>query len=130
VFDAQGPASWRRSYRRLAATGRLVVYGAHGLTGGGGVRRLRGGWDYLTRPRFDPMRLCGDNRGVLGFNLAWLFDRRDTLRADLDAVLALVAAGRIRLPSLTTLPLREVAEAHRRLESGTTVGKLVLMTDG
>ncbi len=129
VFDAQGPASWRRSYRRLAPTGRLVIYGAHGLTGGGGVRRLRGGWAYLTRPRFDPLALCADNRGVAGFNLAYLFDRRAALRADLDALTGLVQAGTIRLPPITTLPLDAVAEAHRRLESGATVGKLVLVSD-
>ncbi|MFP4359842.1 MAG: zinc-binding dehydrogenase [Alphaproteobacteria bacterium] len=129
VFDAQGPASWRRSYRRLAPTGRLVVYGAHGLTGGGGVRWWRSGWAYLTRPRFDPMRLCADNRGVLGFNLAYLFDRRAEMRADLAAVTALVDAGTVRLPPIATLPLAEVAEAHRRLESGATVGKLVLVTE-
>ena len=126
VFDAQGPASWRRSYRRLAPTGRLVVYGAHGLTGGGGLRRWRGGWQYLTRPRFDPLALCADNRGVLGFNLAYLFDRRAAMREDLDAVVALVEAGTVRLPAITSLPLDGVAEAHRRLESGATVGKLVL----
>jgi NADPH:quinone reductase-like Zn-dependent oxidoreductase len=128
VFDAQGPASWRRSYDRLAPTGRLVVYGAHGLTGGGGLRWWRGGLDYLTRPRFDPLRLCADNRGVLGFNLAYLFDRRAVMRADLEDVAAMVAAGTVRLPPITILRLREVAEAHRRLESGATVGKLVLVT--
>ena len=126
IFDAQGPASWRRSYRRLAPTGRLVVYGAHGLTGGGGFRVLRGGWQYLTRPRFDPLALCADNRGVLGFNLAYLFDRRAQMRAELDAVVALVEAGTVRLPPITALPLDQVAEAHRRLESGATIGKLVL----
>ena len=130
VFDAQGPASWRRSYRRLAPTGRLVVYGAHGLTGGGGVRLLHGGWAYLTRPRFDPLALCADNRGVLGFNLAYLFDRGDTLGAELDALIAMVEAGTVQLPPITTLPLHAVADAQRRLESGTTVGKLVLVTDG
>ena len=130
IFDAQGPASWRRSYRRLGPTGRLVVYGAHGLTGGGGVAGLRAALAYLARPRFDPMRLCADNRGVLGFNLAYLFDRRAEMRADLAAVTALVDAGTVRLPPITPLPLAEVAEAQRRLESGATVGKLVLVTDG
>ncbi len=130
IFDAQGPSSWRRSYRRLAPTGRLIVYGAHGLTGGGGVRWWRAGWDYLARPRFDPLRLCADNRGVLGFNLAYLFDRADAMRADLEAVVELIAAGAIRRPPITTLPLAEVAEAQRRLESGATVGKLVLVADG
>jgi len=129
VFDAQGPSSWRRSYRRLAPTGRLVIYGAHGLTGGGGVRRWRGGWAYLTRPRFDPLALCADNRGVLGFNLAYLFDRRAAMRADLDALAALVRAGTVRLPPIATLPLQAAAEAQRRLESGETVGKLVLVSE-
>ena len=34
--------------------------------------------------------------------------------------------GRIRAAEVTTFPLERAADAHRALESGTTVGKLVL----
>ncbi len=126
VFDAHGPESWRRSYGLLAPTGRLVVYGAHALTRNGRIPWLRAGLDLLRRPRFDPLRLCADNRGVLGFNLAYLFEQDAAFANDLAELRTLVVDGKARFPPITTLPLDEVREAHRLLQSGTTVGKLVL----
>jgi NADPH2:quinone reductase len=38
---------------------------------------------------------------------------------------AAAATGELRV-QVETLPLHEAAEAHRRIESGTTTGKLVL----
>jgi NADPH:quinone reductase-like Zn-dependent oxidoreductase len=37
-----------------------------------------------------------------------------------------VAEGKIQAPALQTYPFEKVADAHRALESGMTVGKLVL----
>lgn len=45
--------------------------------------------------------------------------------ADLTTVFGLLSAG-ILHPQITALPLEEAAEAHRRLEGGETIGKLVL----
>ena len=36
--------------------------------------------------------------------------------------------GKLRMPAVQGIPLAEVAESHRRLESGQTIGKLVLLT--
>lgn len=129
AFDAQAPSSWRRSYDLLAPTGRLVVYGAHGLTQGGRIPWLRAGLELLRRPRFDPLRLCSDNKGVLGFNLAYLFDRDAAMAPALSAMAALVAQGSVHLPPITRFPFVRAADAHRHLESGRSIGKLVLEVD-
>ena len=39
----------------------------------------------------------------------------------------LLTAGEISAAPVTTYPLDRVADAHRDLESGTTVGKLILV---
>ena len=39
-----------------------------------------------------------------------------------------MAAGEIRPLDVTTWPFDDVSDAHRALESGTTTGKLVLVT--
>lgn len=59
-------------------------------------------------------------------NLSYLFDRADLLEEGMGALLGWLAAGSIRPHSVEVFPMAGVAEAHRRLESGTTVGKLVL----
>ncbi|MEM8972773.1 MAG: zinc-binding dehydrogenase [Pseudomonadota bacterium] len=55
-------------------------------------------------------------------------NRPDDFRADMTAVFDLLKHGVLR-PQITTLPVAEAAEAHRRLEAGETTGKLVLSID-
>jgi len=105
-----------------------VVYGFHGMfpRGRGLPNRLRLWLDYLRTPRFNPFQLTNRNRSVMGFNLSYLFDRADLLAMAMGQLLDWVAWGRVRPLPVTCFPLEQAAEAHRALESGMTVGKLVL----
>jgi NADPH:quinone reductase-like Zn-dependent oxidoreductase len=69
-----------------------------------------------------------ENKGVVAFNLSFLFDRTDLLQPAVRDLVGWVEAGRIRAPGGRSFPLSEVAQAHRALESGQTTGKLVLRT--
>mgnify|MGYP000138122675 CR=1 FL=1 len=55
-------------------------------------------------------------------------NRPEAFSSDLAHVFDLLDQGVLR-PQITTLPLSEAAEAHRRLEAGETTGKLVLTVD-
>jgi NADPH:quinone reductase-like Zn-dependent oxidoreductase len=44
----------------------------------------------------------------------------------LDETIALLADGRLRLRAHTTMPMRQAAEAHRQLESGTVHQRIIL----
>ena len=130
VFDANGVETLAESYGHLAAGGRLVVYGFHSMLRRGAARpswpKLAVGW--LRTPRFNPIAMTGDNRSVMAFNLSYLFDHTDRYQEAMDALLGWLAEGRLRAPPIRSLPLDRVAEAHAALESGTSVGKLVLLT--
>lgn len=127
--DANGPETLRRSYKHLAPGGRLVVYGFHTMLPrtGGKPNLVRLAINYLRTPWFSPLALTNENRGVLGFNLSYMFHRADLLREGMAAILGGFAQGTLRPPPVTTYALARVAEAHRALESGQTVGKLVLL---
>ena len=128
VLDANGVATLKQSYNHLAPVGKLVVYGFHSMLPrrGGIPHRLRLAWDYWRTPRFSPFSLTTHNRSVLGFNLSFLFDRTQTLQQGLRQLLQWLDEGRLTAPQVTTYPFERVADAHRDLESGQTVGKLVL----
>jgi NADPH:quinone reductase-like Zn-dependent oxidoreductase len=130
VLDANGAETLRQSYRHLAPAGRLVVYGFHGMLprGRGRPSWLRLAVQYLRTPRFNPLEMTSTNRSVLAFNLAFLFDRRDLLARAMAELLPFFAEGRIGAPRIRIFPLERVGEAHRDLEAGATVGKLVLAT--
>lgn len=129
VLDANGVSTLRQSYRHLAPTGRLVVYGFHGMIPRPDRRLkwLRLLWSWLRTPRFDPLDLTTKNRSVMGFNLSYLFDHGPLLQRAVDTLRMWAADGRLPPPPTTTYALSRAAEAHRELESGRTVGKLVLV---
>lgn len=129
ALDANGYETLRGSYGALRPTGRLVVYGAHSMLsrGSGRANWLKLAWTYLRTPRFDPLRLTNDNKSVLGFNLSYLFDEREMLHRVVPELLGLFSSGALRMPAVTEIPLENVASAHEKLQSGATIGKLVLI---
>ena len=80
----------------------------------------------MRTPRFSPFDLTTRNRSVLGFNLSFLFDKTAVLERGLQQLLQWLDEERLRPPTVTGYPFESVAAAHRDLESGQTVGKLVL----
>ena len=36
---------------------------------------LRLAWQFLRRPRLDPISMIGDNKSIMAFNLIWMFDK-------------------------------------------------------
>lgn len=131
VFDANGIETLRQSYRHVAPTGRLVVYGFGSMLPRGGkkVSWLRLLWNWIFTPRFDPMEMTSSNKSVMGFNLSYLFDRTELLRRSVEQLTAWAGQGALRPPKITAYRLSDVAAAHRDIESGRTTGKLVLVPD-
>ena len=129
ICDANGVSTLRQSWNHLAAPGKLVVYGFHSMLPRRGGRpswlRLLSGW--LRTPRFDPLSMTGQNRSVLAFNLSYLFEEQSIFEDGASQLLAWLREGRILPPPTTSYPFEKVADAHRDLESGKTVGKLVLV---
>lgn len=130
VFDANGPETLSQSYAHLKPTGKLMVYGFHSLLPkqGGRISYLKAAFGLLKMPRFNPLSMTSDNKGVVAFNLSFLFDRTDLLHDAVTDLTAWVEAGKIAAPKVRSFALTEVAAAHRALESGETTGKLVLRT--
>lgn len=129
VLDANGAETLAQSYTHLGSPGRLVIYGFATMMSRGRDRpswpKLVSGW--LRTPRYNPLTLTTDNKSVLALNLSYLFDRREIFDDLLATLLAWVSDGKLEPPTVTTFPLDDVARAHEALESGRTIGKLVLV---
>jgi NADPH:quinone reductase-like Zn-dependent oxidoreductase len=129
VLDPIGGASLAESYALLAPLGRLVAYGASTA-----VRGERRSWWRILRtmaamPRFRPLALMDDNRGVLGLNLGRLWDEVPRLAPAMRGLLDDVAAGRLNPVLDRSFPLDRAADAHRLLQARGNLGKLVLTVD-
>ena len=127
IFDANGMTTPRPGFARLRAGGRLVIYGFAEMFPRGRRPTLAGlALSWLRVPRFSPLEMTATNRSVMGFNVVFLTERAELARDGFDAIAGWMADGRLPRTTVTEFPVERAADAHRALESGTTVGKLVL----
>jgi NADPH2:quinone reductase len=116
VLDPVGGPVRRASLDVLAGFGRLVAYGDLGRSG-----------DWTA----DVWDLWKRNRSVAGYNIGDVARRTPaTLGGHLANALAALASGRLRYEPPAIVPLAEVADVHRRFETGRTYGKTVLRVAG
>ncbi|MFI6285756.1 NAD(P)H-quinone oxidoreductase [Streptomyces sp. NPDC051018] len=115
ILDIIGAKYLDRNVRALAVNGRLAVIG---LQGG-----VKGELNLAT--------LLGKRAAVTATSLRGrpLGEKASIVAAVREHVWPLIEGGRIRPVVDCELPLREAAEGHRVLESGTHVGKVLLRTD-
>lgn len=124
VLDAVMGPSFRPAFDRVAPEGRYVVFGAADfMSPRSRPHYLRLALPYLRRPKVDPLSMIPGNRSLMAFNLIWLWDRADRLPAACSELRRLHPGP----PHVSAaLPFERAPEALRRLQSGGTIGKLVL----
>ncbi len=112
VYDSVGKDTFAGSLACLKPRGTLVSFGqSSGPAPPLDITELsRRGSLYLTRP-----------------TLFTYTERRDELVAAAEAFFEVVLSGKVRVEIGQTFPLRDVAEAHRALESRGTSGSTVLI---
>jgi NADPH:quinone reductase-like Zn-dependent oxidoreductase len=127
VLDPLGGADWKKGYALLRPAGMLVTYGFANLAAGPRRSLLVAARQLLSVPRFSPLALMDDNRGVAGVNMGHLWGEEEMVLGELEALLALHRAGRIRPRIDSTFRFEEAGRAHERLQGRASVGKLVLV---
>ena len=111
VLEAVGGGTLHQSPGLLAPGGRVVVYGASA--------------DDLTSV---PVRSLFALRTVTGFSLlAWRSAQPAQARAGVAGLTGLLTGGSLRAGTGATIPLAEVARAHRLLEDRAVLGRLILV---
>jgi alcohol dehydrogenase len=124
ILDSLGGRIMQAGYEALAPAGRMVCFGsAHLAFRGNRPNYATLLWNYLQRPRLDPLAMIEENKGVFGFNLIYLWENLPLMQqmlAELDAMqLARPFVGQ-------TFDFERLPEALIQFQSGTTVGKVVV----
>jgi alcohol dehydrogenase len=124
VMETQGGKMLMEIFKRMAPTGRSIVYSAASfITPGNRPNYLKVLWKYLTRPKIDPLKLTDGNRGILGFNLIYLYEKVELMHRYL-AEMQELDIGKPRVGHV--LPFERLPEAVKLLQSGKTTGKVVV----
>jgi synaptic vesicle membrane protein VAT-1 len=133
VMDSSGVATITQSYEHLAQTGRLIVFGFHtnlplGNASLSPIDWIRMGFKMAKMPTFDPMEMGSDNKAVLAFNLSFFSNETVMLSNLFSQILQWIEEGKLQCPRIVEMSMSDVGEAHGLLQSGATVGKIVVTT--
>lgn len=124
VLECIGGRIFDESYQALSRGGRLITYGSAEFTPtNSSPDFIKAGWQYLFRPKIDPLELVTSNKSVMGFNLIWMYDKHEELSNLLEKLMKLdlppQKVGKI-------FPFENAKEAIHHFKSGKTIGKVVL----
>lgn len=131
IMDANGVSTLKESYNHLAPTGRLIVFGFHSNLPLG--KHMLSPWEWIKMakkmnqmPSFDPMDLTVENKSVMGFNLSFFADEIEIVGMLFDTIVQWLKEGILKCPSVQTFEMEEIGKAHTLIQSGSSVGKIVI----
>ncbi|MEP6987894.1 MAG: zinc-binding dehydrogenase [Chloroflexota bacterium] len=122
VIDPIGGSNWSRSYRTLRKGGRLLLTGIQSLAEKPNRALLPSALQMLF------LGILPDSKSIRFVGLI-PEKRRDSYHEDLIQLVTYLVEGKINPVISRTFPLSSAVEAHRYLENGKAVGKLVLTPD-
>ena len=126
VLNSQGGKSLSQSYDLLAPTGRLLTFGASSIAAGT-RRSVRALLSFVTStPRFAPLRLMNDSRGVLGLHIGHFRGQEPKVRVWAEQLLAWYNEGKLHPHVDQAFAFSEAAAAHQHLHDRRATGKVVL----
>jgi NADPH:quinone reductase-like Zn-dependent oxidoreductase len=132
ILDPLGPESFQKGMHLLEPLGRIVCYGFSGLVTGPKRKLWHAAVKVLKAHKVNPITLMNENKGVLGLNLAHLFDQKDLQREGLARLAERLSDGRIDPTIDKTWPLtaQGATAAHQYLHDRKNFGKVVLTREG
>ena len=133
IFDANGVSTLQQSYHHLSPTGRLIVYGFHSNLPIGRDRLSPWEWIQMAfrqsrMPTFDPMQMTVSNKSVLAFNLSFFAEETQLVSTLLDQVVQWLSEKKLTCPTVVEMTMEHIADAHSYIQSGKSIGKIVIRT--
>ena len=112
AFEMVGGDVYNETVKSLAQGGQLIIYGcASGIQG-----------------NVHPEYFVDENISQSGFNLAfYITTKMQVWQEALGTVIGLIAQGQLKIATSKTFALKDVAEAHKKIEARQTTGKVVLI---
>jgi alcohol dehydrogenase len=126
VLESIGGKIFKESFDLLSPTGRIIIYGgAQFMSKSARPNYLKLLFQYLTRPKVDPLSLSDTNRSIMGFNLIYLWDKPENMKRMLTSILNF----NLKKPYIgNTFSFDKLPEALKLFQSGKTIGKVVVVT--
>ena len=124
VMECIGGSFFKDAYEILAPEGRVIFYGAARYASPGKrPNYFKVLYEHITRPRIDPQSMSEINKGILGFNLIYLYERVELMQS-LIKELKDLDIGKPHVGH--TFTFDKLIEAIELFQTGKTIGKVVV----
>jgi NADPH:quinone reductase-like Zn-dependent oxidoreductase len=129
VLDAVGGSSFKKSYRSLAPSGRLGMFGISSAAIGKQRSLTAFAKTVATMPwlQFTPIALMNENKGVFGVNLGHLWGEMERVSGWVHELLALYQQGVVQPVIARKFSFAQAAEAHHYIQDRKNIGKVLLV---
>jgi NADPH:quinone reductase-like Zn-dependent oxidoreductase len=126
IFDAVGGDAVRKGISLLAAGGRMVCYGAASMSQRS-KNIFKTAKTALEFGIYHPAQFMMSSKSLMGVNMLRIADQRPlVLQQCLQNVIALAQQGELKPVVDGVYPIAQLAEAHERLETRQTMGKIAI----
>jgi NADPH:quinone reductase-like Zn-dependent oxidoreductase len=124
VLESVGGKIFAESFKQLSPTGRIIIYGgAQFMSHSSRPNYFRLLYQFLTRPKVDPLSLSDTNRSLMGFNLIYLWNKPGEMKRLIKIILDM----NLRKPHVGNIfTFDKLPDALRLFQSGNTIGKVVV----
>lgn len=125
-YNPVAGSTFKKDFKLLGSGGRLVLFGGAEISGA--KWGLLSSLNFVRKMGFIiPIGLMMRSKSVLGVNMLKIADNKPAILAFcLNQVMLLYNEGKIKPQVGGDYPVSEIEKAHDNLESGDTVGKLVI----
>ena len=124
IFDAVGGSSVKKGFRSLAAGGRLICYGAAGMSDKNIFGKIKAAVGFGF---YHPLMFMMPSKAIIGINMLRIADDKpEVVQRCLEAVIRLTGEGVFKPNIGKVFPVNEIAAAHEYLEKRKSMGKIVV----
>jgi NADPH:quinone reductase-like Zn-dependent oxidoreductase len=130
AFDSLGGKTFKKSYKLLKPSGRIVTFGAAEQIQGNKTNKLGALMAAIRFGVFSPIQMLMGSRAIIGVNMLRIADNRPHIfKHCLDNVIDMAAKGIIQPHVDKVFGVQDIAQAHDYLESRQSIGKVVVSWD-
>jgi len=124
IMECIGGEIFKIGYDALAEEGRLIIYGsARYASRSDKPNYPKLMYQFFTRPKIDPQQMIELNKGILGFNLIYLYEKSELMHALLKELSNLNLGKPIVGQEFA---FDQLLDAIKTFQSGKTMGKVVV----
>ena len=87
---------------------------------------LKAAWGIFKTPKFDAMKMITENKSLICFNVSFLFEEKEMVSETIKGLTEIINENKLKPAKVNEFLFSDVAKAHQYIESGLSVGKIVL----